>query len=325
LTRFERILLRWGPLSFLLRKSKGWIIPGFNGLPVFDVGNFFLKQINKVGLNERAAAIAFNLIMALPAGILFLFSLIPLFPKPDSFKKEILNLFKDITPNSDTYHFIANILNDLLENQHVGIFSFGFFLLIFYSSNAMIGIIRTFDKSIKEKKVIFLHQRGRAIRLTFLLIVLVLLSSLALFLGKEQMVFVLKTVFHVKKDTRLSWWSGIRWGIILSLLFYGIAFIYKFAPSVKKRWALLSPGSILATALTLITTILFSYWVNNFDSYNKIYGSIGTVLIIMLLVYINSWILLVGFELNVSITYLTKKVEERKLADAQEEKEAEKK
>jgi membrane protein len=290
-------------------------MPGFRGLPMYDVANFFLKQINKVGLNERAAAISFNLIMALPAAILFLFSLIPYFPKPESFSKEILNLFKDVTPNSSTYNFIANILNDLLENQHVGIFSFGFLLLIFYSSNAMIGIIRTFDKSIKEHTNIFFHQRWRAIRLTIILILLILISAVALFLGKQQMVYLLKNVFHIKKDTRISWWSGIRWGIIVCLLFYGIAFIYKFAPSVKKRWDIFSPGSILATVLTLITTLLFSWWVNNFASYNKIYGSIGTVLIIMILIYINSLILLIGFELNVSITFLTKEVEERRLQE----------
>lgn len=315
MTRLERILIRWAPIAYILRKSKAWVIPGFRGIPVYDVANFFLKQINKVGLNERAAAISFNLIMALPAGILFLFSLIPLFPKPDSLQKEILRLFKDITPNSSTYNFIANILSDLINNQHVGIFSFGFLLLIFYSSNAMIGIIRTFDKSIKEHSNIFLHQRWRAIRLTMILIVLVLISSLALFLGREQMIYLLKNVFKMKRDSRIIWWSTVRWTIILGLVFYGIAFIYKFAPSIKKRWDLLSPGSILATVLTLTTTILFSYWVNNFASYNQIYGSIGTVLIIMILIYFNSLILLIGFELNVSITYLTKEVEERKLKE----------
>ena len=315
MTKLERIILRFPPVSFLLRKSKTWVMPGFRGLPLYDVANFFLKQINKVGLNERAAAISFNLIMALPAAILFLFSLIPYFPKPESFSKEILNLFKDVTPNSSTYNFIANILNDLLDNQHVGIFSFGFLLLIFYSSNAMIGIIRTFDKSIREHTHIFFHQRWRAIRLTIILILLILISAVALFLGKQQMIYLLKNVFHIKKDSRVSWWSGIRWGIIVCLLFYGIAFIYKFAPSVKKRWDIFSPGSILATILTLITTLLFSWWVNNFASYNKIYGSIGTVLIIMILIYINSLILLIGFELNVSITFLTNEVEERRLKE----------
>jgi membrane protein len=312
LTKFEQFIWRSTPVAFLLRKSRQWVLPGFRGLPMYDVGKFFLNQIDKMGLYERASAISFNLIMALPAGVLFLFSLIPYFPKPDSFKKEILGLFKDITPNSSTYNFIAGILNDLLDNQHVGIFSFGFLLLIFYSSNAMMGIIRTFDKSIQENKHIFLHKRWRAIRLTFILMVLILISALALFLGKQQIIFLLKNVFHVKRDTRVSSWNGIRWAIIVGLLFYGIAFIYKFAPSVKKRWALFSPGSILATLLTLITTVLFSYWVNNFASYNKVYGSIGTVLIIMVLVYINSLILLIGFELNVSITYLTRQAEARR-------------
>ncbi len=307
-------------MSFLLQKSKSWVIPGFRGIPVYDVANFFLKQINKVGLNERAAAISFNLIMALPAAILFLFSLIPYFPKPKSLSREVLNLFKDITPNSSTYNFIANILNDLIDNQHVGIFSFGFLLLIFYSSNAMIGIIRTFDKSIQEHKGIFLHQRWRAIRLTIILILLTLIAAFALFLGKQQLIYLLNNVFNVKKDTRITWWSSIRWAIIVGLLFYGIAFIYKFAPSIKKRWDILSPGSILATVLTMVTTILFSWWVNNFASYNKIYGSIGTVLIIMILIYFNSLILLIGFELNVSITYLTKEVEERRLKEANQHK-----
>ena len=120
----------------------------------------------------------------------------------------------------------------------------------------------------------------------------------------------------MKRAERVSWWNGTRWIIIVSLLFYGIAFIYKLAPSVKKRWDLLSPGSILATLLTLVTTLGFSYWVNNFASYNKVYGSIGTVMIIMILIYFNSLILLIGFELNVSITYLTKEVEERKQKEA---------
>jgi len=319
LTKIERIIIRFPPIAFLLRKSKKWVLPGFKGIPVYDVVNFFLKQINKVGLDERAAAISFNLITALPAAILFLFSLIPLLPKPESFRKEILGLFKDITPNTSTYNFLVGIVNDLLDNQHIGIFSFGFLLLIFYSSNAMIGVIRTFDKSIKEHNGIFLHKRWRAIRLTFLLIILVLISAIALFLGKERQTYLMKSVFHYKREVRIQWWNWIRWSIIVCMLFYGIALIYKFAPSVKKRWNLISPGSILATFLTLITTLLFSFWVNNFASYNKIYGSIGTVLIIMILIYFNSLILLIGFELNVSLTYLHKEVESRK------EKELEKK
>ncbi len=317
MTRLERIIIRFPPVAFLLRKSKHWVIPGFYGIPVYDVANFFLKQVNKVGLGERAAAISFNLIIALPAAILFLFSLIPLFPKPDSFQKEILNLFKDITPNSSTYNLIANILNDLLEIPHAGIFSFGFILLIYYSSNAMIAIIRTFDKSIQENKGIFMHQRWRALRLTFILLILVLISAAALFLGKERQAYLLKNLFNMRRVNRVIWWNWVRWGTIISMVYFGIALIYKYAPSIKKRWALLSPGSILATCLTLLTTLGFSFWVNNFASYNQVYGSIGTVLIIMILIYFNSLILLIGFELNVSLTFLTQEVEARQAAEAE--------
>jgi membrane protein len=312
LTRLEQMIWRSAPVSFLTTKSRKLVIPGFRGLPLYDVARFFFRQVKKVGLNERAAAISFNLIMALPAGFLFLFSLIPYFPKSANLQKEILNIFKDIAPNSETHLFIENLVNDLLLQPHAGVFSFGFLALMFYTSNAMIGIIRSFDRSIEERtRKFFLHKRLRAIRLTMILIVLVLISTFLLLVGKEQMIYLMRHVFKMRRADRIAWWNGVRWVIIVALLFYGIALVYKFAPSLKKRWKLVSPGSILAASLTLINLILFSYWVTNFGSYNKVYGSIGTMLIIMVLIYINSLILLIGFELNVSIAYLTREAEQR--------------
>jgi membrane protein len=312
--KWERILLRTPVIAFLIRKSKQWVIPGFQQLPIYDVVMFFLRQVNRVGLNERAAAISFNLIMALPAALLFLFSLIPYFPNAQRMELQILALFKDIAPNSATYFFIKDILDSLLD-KHVGIFSFGFLLVVFYASNAMMGVIRTFDKSIEEKKGYFLHQRWRSIRLTLLLIVLVVVSTFLLLVGKTQLTYLLKNVLHLKSSERVIWWNDFRWIIIIAIVYFGIAIVYKYAPSLTKRWKLLSPGAILATALTLLTTLGFSYWVNNFASYDKVYGSIGTVLIIMLLIYFNSLILLIGFELNVSITVLTKDANARKHAE----------
>ncbi len=96
------------------------------------------------------------------------------------------------------------------------------------------------------------------------------------------------------------------------MIFFGISIIYRYAPSVEKKWDFISPGSLLATFLTLASTVIFSYWVTHFGSYNKIYGSIGTVLVIMILIDFNALILLIGFELNVSITYLQRQVEHRR-------------
>jgi membrane protein len=248
--------------------------------------------------------------MALPAGFLFLFSIIPYFPEAFKVKKQILTLFKDIAPNSSTYKFIVDIINDLLS-QHVGIFSFGFLLLLFYASNAMTGIIRSFDKSIMLNRPFFLHQRMRAIRLTIILILLVF-ASLIVLIGQEQLASLLRSGFDIEQSTILPYWNSLRWVIIILLLFYGNAFIYKYAPHIKEKWPLISPGALLSTGLMLLTTFGFSYWVNNFSSYNKIYGSIGTVLVVMTIIYMNALILLIGFELNVSIEVLKNEVDEVK-------------
>ena len=289
---------------FCKQKAKAIYIPGFQHVNLYQVLSFVYKQLNTLGLYDRASAISFNLIMALPAGFLFLFSIIPYFPKAFKVKKQILSVFKDIAPNSSTYKFIMEIINDLLS-QHVGIFSFGFLLLLFYASNAMTGIIRSFDKSIMQNKPFFLHQRMRAIRLTIILILLVFASLLVL-IGQDQLTRLLREVFDIKRKTIVPYWNSVRWAIIILLLFFGNAFIYKYAPLIKERWPLNSPGALLSTLLMLITTLGFSYWVNNFSSYSKIYGSIGTVLVVMTLIYLNSLILLIGFELNVSIEVLKK-------------------
>jgi membrane protein len=306
--KIQRIFITWSPIAFIIRKSKVTYLPGFQKIPLYNVVKFFIMQVNKVGLNDRAAAISFNLIMALPAALLFLFSIVPYLPGSEFFEIQIMGFFKDLSPNSSTYVFIRNILGDLLQKS-VGVFSFGFLLVMFYASNAMMGIIRTFDKSIKENKDYFLNQRWRALQLTFIIIVLFIISS-TLLIGQNHLATIIKKLFHLKKKTTLPWWNAIRWVTLLAFQFYGIAFIYKFAPSVKKRWPIVSPGSVLATVLILLTTAIFSFWVNNFAAYNKVYGSIGTVLIIMLLIYINSLILLIGFELNVSIFTIRK--EEKK-------------
>ena len=298
------LLLVKPPFLFLKRKAKVIYIPGFQHVNLYQVLKFLFKQLNTLGLYDRASAISFNLIMALPAGFLFLFSIIPYFPSTFKIKKQILSVFKDIAPNSSTYRFILEIINDLLS-QHVGVFSFGFLLLLFYAPNAMTGIIRSFDKSIMQNKPFFLHQRMRAIRLTIILILLVFASLLVL-IGQDQLTRLLREVFDIKRKTIVPYWNSVRWSVIILLLFFGNAFIYKYAPLIKEKWSLMSPGALLSTLLMLLTTLGFSYWVNHFSSYNKIYGSIGTVLVVMTLVYINALILLIGFELNVSIEVLKK-------------------
>lgn len=317
MTKLERLIVNFPPFAYLIRKSKHIIIPGFQGLPLYDVVIFFFQQINKVGLNERAAAISFNFIMAIPAACILLFTLVPYLQISKEFNVELLKLTRELTPNRTTYLFVKDFLNDFFGTQRGGLLSFGILLVMFYASNAMMGIIRTFDKSIAQTKGWLFHKRWRAIKLTFL-ILLLLVGSVLILVGQEQLAILLKKLFGMKKKASLPWWNELRWIIIIALVFYSIASIYKYAPSVHKRWKINSPGAILATFLLMATTILFSYWVNNFDNFNKVYGSIGTVLIIMTLVYFNSMVLIIGFELNVSITYLLEQVKARTLLEEEE-------
>ena len=311
MTKLEHIIFTSRPFTFLRNKSKKLIIPGFEGVPLYDVFRFFQQQIKKIGINERAAAISFNFIMAIPAATLFLCTLIPYLPISKQFFSELIKIVNDLTPNKDTQRLIRDFLDDFFNKPKSGLLSIGFILALFYSSNAMIGIIRAFDRSIDDKKSSnFIHKRIRAIRLTLILILL-LIGTILISLGQGVLFSSLMKWLHINNG-HVKWWiRSLRWVIIIILFLYSIAFIYKYAPSIKKRWKLISPGALFATFLMISTTALFSYWAKNFSNYNKFYGSIGTLLILMLLIFINSLMLLIGYELNVSITYLKNLVNQK--------------
>lgn len=307
MTKFERLIRTSLPVVFLRNVSKRIVPPGFSGVPLYDVYQFFFAELKKSSINTRAKSIAYDFAMAIPAVLICLFTLIPYMPASKKFASELLKLTKNITPNQNSYNFVQSFLRDFLETPRVGLMSFGFILVIFYASNAMMSIIRTFDASIykhhRHKNII--KRRIKALRLT-LIILLLFVATVLISIGQGILFdFILKSL-HLRKSEK-SLIASIRWVIIIALFFYSISLIYRYAPSVKKRWPLISAGSVLATIMMMLTTIIFSYWVNHFNNYNKIYGSIGTIMILMLLIYINSLILLFGFELNLSITYLKKK------------------
>jgi membrane protein len=296
------------PFRYLAERSKKIIIPGFQGVPLYDVARFFLSQVRKVGLNDRARSISFSFIIAIPAGTIFLCTLIPYLPVHKKIVSELLAMTNDLTPNRNTYLLVKNFLNDFLEKPRNGLLSFGFFLALFYASNAMIGLMRSFNKSLvnNNRKNIF-HTRWMAIKLTVLILFLII-GAVTIMVTQDELI---KSIFHINNKSGKQLFKVLRWVVIIPLFYFSIAFIYKYGPSLPKRWRLSSPGTLLATFLLILTSLLFSYWVRNFATYNKIYGSIGTILILMLLIYFDSLVLLVGYELNVSIYHLRTIAEER--------------
>ena len=317
MTKLERIIFTSKPVSAVRERSKKVLLPGFHGLPLYDVFNFFVMQIQREGLNVRAAAISFNVVMAIPAASLFLFTLVPYLPVAKNIHTELLRVIDDISPNSDTQKLITVFLDDFFNKPKNGLLSIGFVLAMFYSSNAMMGIIRSFDRSLVVKaQTNFIKKRMRAIKLTIIMVLLILGTAL-ISAGQGVLFNSIMAMLDIQSSSVKIWIQSLRWVIIIMLFLYSIAFIYKYAPTVHKRWKLLTPGAICATFLMIVATYLFSVWAQNFSNYNKFYGSIGTVLIIMLLIFINSLVLLIGYELNVSISHLKAEAEDRQLADKQ--------
>jgi len=310
LLKIERIIITLPPVAFLIRKSKKLILPGFEGVPLFDVLNFFYKQTKTIGLTERASAVAYNFIMAIPPTFLFLFTLIPSLPliKKAALKRELHALIRDIITDKVHHKNLINFVDSFIDNSRIGLLSFGLVLALFFASNAMMGLMRSFNKNyIGFAKRKGFHNRIVALRLTALIFLLVL-AYLILLITQSA---VLKWM-GIKSATFREVVFYIRWVFIVSLIFYSIAFIYKYAPAVQKRWKMVSPGTILATSLSILATLGFSFFVSNFGNYNALYGSIGTIIMLMALVYINSLVLLIGFELNVSIKSLKAIAENRK-------------
>ncbi len=310
--KLERIIIESKPITFLIEKSKKIVLPGFEGLPLYDVVVFFIKQTQQIGLNERAASIAFNFLMAIPPFFIFIFTLLSNIPGSRKLYKEILIIVKTITPDQSTYSVIKNVMDDFFSSG-TGFLSFGLLLALYFSSNATLTIMRTFTKSmlhIDIEKRNFIQIRWAAIKLT-MLIVLLVFATLFILLTQTIVISWLTQHWHLKDHISNTFFNLFQIAIIFLLIYLSIGMIYKYAPNIQKKWKIKSPGAILATILIMTFTYLFSYWVNNFASYNKVYGSLGSILILMFLVFVNSLVLLIGFELNVSINSL-KSIAERR-------------
>ncbi len=308
LTKIGNRIIAVPPVRLLIDKTKTTSLPGFRGIPLYDVVKFFFSQVKTVGMTERASAIAYNFFMAIPPALIFLFTLIPFFPISGKIEEQLYGIIRDVIPGEKDNAVLIKFLKDFINKPRNGLLSLGFMLSMFFSSNAIMGIMRSFDKNyIGFRKRTDLQKRGTALKITLVLFILVFASILLLIAQGSVLNWIGIRNPGVRKII-----INARWVVIVFLFFASISYIYRHAPAVHKKWRLINPGSILATFLMLLLTILFSWWVGRFGNYNEIYGSIGTVLILMILIFINSLVLLIGFELNVSITSLKKIADERK-------------
>ncbi|HVI48260.1 MAG TPA: YihY/virulence factor BrkB family protein [Chitinophaga sp.] len=312
----ENIIFRSRPYRWLVNRSKTLILPGFKGLPLYDVLKFFGKETKSRGLGDRARAISFNFLLAIPPFFIFLFTLVPFVPVRD-IEATLYDLAQDLTPNYNTYMIVREMIHDFLYTHRNGLLSVAFLMGFFYSSNGVMGILRSFSKiegtGFHKRK--WWQNRLIALELTVILVFLLLLTvSLVIAQGAT-----LRWLFNII-DIRSEWLRNVidiaRW-ILIIMLFYSInAALYRIGAATTKKWKFITAGATVATIGMIVVTIGFSWFVNHFGNYNKIYGSIGTILILMLWIFFNSFLLLVGFELNASISLLSAARQEERMAPA---------
>ena len=290
-------------VSVLVKFGKKIKIPGLEGMSLYDVLEMYFIGIIEGALTTRASGIAYSFFMAIFPFLLFIFTLIP-YIQIEGFQEGLLSIITDVLPPK-TYDLLGPVIEDIIKNQYSGLLSFGFVVSLFLMANGVNAIFGGFEHSyhIKEVRNVF--------RSYFIAIVVSLV--IVFFLIVTVVVITFLELF-IKQQVGLQWleehliWLQLGRGIIfLTMIFTTVSMLYHYGVKEGKESRFFSPGAVLTTLLSILTFYLFGYYVTEFAKYNELYGSIGTLLILMLFIWLNAIILLLGFELNASISSLRKR------------------
>lgn len=294
-----RKVMIWKPVRSFIVFTNRLVLPGFDGLSLYDVSVFFVRGIQRGSITSRASSFSFNFFLAVFPAIIFFFTIIPYIPVAH-FQDTLLQLMRDFIPEK-AYSAVEGTLFDIVKRPRGGLLSIGFVLAMYFSTNGINSLIESFNQTYHtiETRSPF-KQRLVSILLVIILSVLVILSIMLIIVGPIVLEF-LASKNILRDNFTLQMIIFGKWIVIVALFFFVFSFLYYLAPAKRRQFRFISAGSTLATGLTIVTSIGFNYYVNNFLQYNTLYGSIGTLMIVMLWIYFNAIIVLVGFELNASI------------------------
>lgn len=287
-------------LRNVVKPLQGIKLPWLQGLSLYDLLELYGLGIAEGALSYRAGAIAFSFFMALFPFALFILNLIPYIPI-DGFQQDFLNFVADSVP-PNTYDAISSIVNDILNNSHSGLLSSGFIMAIFLMANGLNAILGGFETShhviIKRG---FFNQYFVALGISLLLSFL-LLVTVAMIVVFE--VFIQKTIIQDVLSDRIPLIILGRYVFVILMILITTSILFRYGVKHDKNRSFISIGSVFTTILIILSSYIFGIWVIKFSKYNQLYGSIGTLLIMMFYIWINCMILLLGFELDAAINKL---------------------
>jgi membrane protein len=262
-----------------------------------------------------AAQLAYYLILALFPFILVLVSLMGTFGSPE-LASEILAYFQRVMPEQ-AYDIIETFTANIISGQAEapGLFTFGILFTIWAASGAFAALINALNRAydVQETRP-FWKVRGIAILMTLGLSVLILIGVLLLVLG-PQIGEAIANVFGLEETFTLVW-EVVRWPVALFFMVFTVALLYYFAPDVDQPFRWITPGGLIGVLLWVLASVGFNFYVSNFGSYNKTYGSIGAVIVLLLYLYISSLTILFGATLNATLVRMKEEISGSQILDA---------
>mgnify|MGYP003334075252 CR=1 FL=1 len=287
-------------------------LPGFSGLTLLDLLKLYTLGIAKGAISTRASAIAFSFFMAIFPFLLFVLFLIPIIPIA-GFEQEFMAFLESFLPPQTSDFFFDSIFGNLNSGQtQGGVLSSVFLLSILLMANGVNAVFTGFETSYHEQLSRnffkqYLYALGVALLLAFLLVITVA------FWGYFE-IYVIQNIHEqlelrgiASSESELLWAKAGKYLFFVLIVYVATAILYYYGTSEGKALRFFSAGALLTTILIILTSYLFGVYINNFSNYNELYGSIGALLILLFYLWLNANILLLGYELNASLTLLKKR------------------
>lgn len=307
-SEIEAKLLKIPVVCSLVRVGKSIKLPGLEGLSLYEVLEMYVLGIIKGALTSRAGAVAFSFFMAIFPFLLLVLNLIPFVPIED-FQADVISFIDGLLP-PQTSEFFNTILIDIMQNRRGGLLSLVFALSIFLSANGVHSIFAAFDNSYHvEVNRSFFKQYIFSLGVALLLGVLLLITVVGIVFFEFVVGFLIEK--GLLEDAPF-WINAGKYFFYLLMIVLAVGSLYYFGTAKCNRSRFFSVGLLVTSLLFVGTTYLFGVYVENFSRYNELYGSIGALLILMIYIWLNSNILLLGFDLNATL----KKLKQKNAAEA---------
>lgn len=287
-------------------------LPGFERVPINKVFGLLIREIRSPIMILRAKAIAYSFFLAIFPSIVFLFSLLSYLPKSRELTENILGYLNRMSPNQQMIEMFKPIINEVMNGPKGGVLSLGFLLIIFFMKNGVVTMMQSFNVHFDVRSgKLFLKNQLISIVITIVVLFLFVLTIILLVMGKFLMQKIFD-FFSYDGQVLVILIDLLRYAISISLNFIVISILYYLGPIQRpERFKIFTPGSIVATTMIVVVSYLFSYYIKNFGNYNKVYGSLGVLIFMLIWLYWNSLAILIGYEMNRSIDVLRKKTKRK--------------